>query len=310
MKQSIRESIGKHLVEIGEKKELYVVDCDMAKHTKLNYYFERFPNRSYQMGISEQNAMSLAAGLSSIHNPVVLSSFAIFIVGRAWEQIRHSIAYNHCNVKIIGTHAGLSAAQDGATHQCIEDIALTCAIPNMIVLSPLDSYEGKQMINYAINNYGPYYIRVGRDECDEIFDETYEFILGEPVLLSGNPNDKTVVITTGEIGHEVLKAEKLLKEKGISIKIIHIPSLKPLNDKSLIQLIGKSTNILIVEEHSSYGGLNSIISNAILGKVIIKKYINMSLSSFGETGTYDELKEKYKLNYRYIIKEIIKFEDN
>lgn len=305
MRESIRDRIGKTLVNLGENNDIYVVDCDMAKHTKLDTYFKKYPQKSFQMGISEQNGMSFAAGLSTFDKPVVISSFAMFIVGRAWEQIRHSISYNSSNVKIIGTHSGLSAALDGASHHMLEDIALTCSIPNMIVLSPIDPVEGQKMVEYSILDSKPYYIRIGRDEVKTIFRDSYEFKLGMPVKLTQNDHVDTVIISTGEIGHEALKAEKLLREKNILINVIHIPTLKPLNIVELVSLIGDAKNLIVVEEHSIYGGLSSIISNALIGKIQLTNYRTMSLDTFTETGTYSELKCKYKLDYLSIVKEVL-----
>ena len=281
----------------------------MAKHTKLDYFFNEFPNRSFQMGICEQNAISVAAGIASEGKIVVVSSFASFIVGRAWEQIRHSIAYNDNHVIIIGTHSGLSSAYDGGTHQCLEDIALTTCIPNMTVFSPICCDEATQMIEFAINNPGSYYIRIGRDIVKYNFK--YDFEVGRPLLLSDTINCKTAIISTGEIGNEVLDAYNFLLEKNVKIKVIHIPTIKPLHEGELIKMLEGINNILVIEEHSQYGGLTSIISHLLIKnkKIYINNFKALNLTSFGETGSYKELKKIYNLNSEAIIKEVLNMEE-
>ncbi len=302
--EALRDAIGTQLVNLGKKiNKLVVIDCDMAKHTRLSNFFTNFPERGYQVGICEQNAISVAAGIASCGDIPLVSSFSAFIATRCWEQIRHSIAYNNTNVKILATHGGLSAAEDGGSHQCLEDFALMNVLPNMVVLVPADPEEARQAITFALEYTGPVYIRIGRDAVDTIMPNHYKFELGKAICLSDG--EEVAIISTGEITQEVIKAKELLKEHNLNIKVIHVPCLKPIDFSTLTSLVGDSKYIVTVEEHSIYGGLGAIIATNFLGEITPLKFKSIGMETFGESGKSGELKGKYGLDCIGIAKTIL-----
>ena len=218
--EALRDAFVDELIKLSESNRTVVLDCDVGRHTKLNKFKDKYENRFYQIGIAEQNAVSIAAGMAKGGRIPIVSSFAMFICGRTWEQIRHSVSYNEANVKIFATHSGLSAGEDGGSHQCIEDIALMMSLPNIEVFAPAFPYECRKICSYVIQSKKPAYIRVGRNPVD--FDINESFSIGDPILL-GNENADVAVISMGEITQEVIKAYEYLKE----FKIIHIGSLRP-----------------------------------------------------------------------------------
>lgn len=296
---SLRVSFIEKLIELAQRKaQIVVLDCDMGRHNKLNLFKEAYPKQFYQMGISEQNAISVAAGMAKGGMIPIVSSFAAFICGKTWEQIRHSVVYNNANVKIFATHAGLSAGEDGATHQCIEDFALMMAIPKIHVFAPAFVSECNSICDYMIKSSIPAYIRVGRDVVD--YDINYTPTIGDPIVL-GNKNSKTVVISTGEITHEVIKAFNICH----NFKIVHIGALRPLNTKKLYSELKNAEKIFVIEEHTKFGGLLSIL---YLSNVFnTSNIVHMSMSeSFGQTGTVEELRNFYGLSAQHIVEKIEK----
>ncbi len=302
--EALRDAVSTQLVHLGKKiKNLVVIDCDMAKHTRVSSFFTAFPDRSYQAGICEQNAMSIAAGIASCGDIPVVSTFSAFVGTRAWEQVRHSVAYNDANVKIFATHGGFTAGEDGGSHQCLEDFALMTVIPNMVVLAPADPEEAKQAITFAVEYKGPVYLRVGREPVESIMPENYKFELGMPVCLSDG--DEIAIISTGEITQEAIKAKEVLKDYSLNAKVIHIPCIKPLNFSTLISLVGDCKYIITVEEHSVFGGLGSIVANNLIGKVSVSKFKSIGTVEFGESGKSDELRAKHGIDYKGIIKTVL-----
>lgn len=292
--EPLRNVFMKHLVLLAHNnKNIVVLDCDMAKHNRLCYFENTFNNRFYQIGIAEQNAIGIAAGLAKSGKIPIVSSFASFICGRAWEQIRHSVAYNRCNVKIVATHAGLSAGEEGGTHQCVEDFALMMALPNVDVFAPAFPTECKTICQYVTTSNKPAYIRLGRDEV-EVDTDDYSRI-GDPIIF-GSKTANIAIISTGEISQEICKIPRYHP----NVKVLHLGCLRPINNEKIISALDGVTAIFVVEEHTKYGGLASILyMNGILGD---KKVIPVNLNEhFGQTGTTYELREYFGLSNNRVL---------
>ena len=305
-KKATRESYGSALAEYGADKNIVVLDADLSKSTKTDNFKKLYPERFINMGIAEGNMMSVAAGLASTGKTVFASSFAMFAAGRAFEQIRNSIAYPHLNVKIGATHAGISVGEDGATHQCLEDIALMRSLPGMIIINPADDIEAKLAVKAAIDHDGPVYMRFGRLAVEDINSADYKFELGKGVQLTDG-NDVTIV-ATGLMVAEALKASELLKAEGINARVINIHTIKPL-DKEIIAKAAKETGAIVTcEEHYVMGGLGSAVCEAVCETTPVPVNI-IGTDRFGKSGTPAELLEEYGLNAKNIAKtakEVIK----
>ncbi len=257
-----RESYGKAIAELGEKYDILVLDADLSKATKTEIFKKKFPERFINCGIAEGNMMSVAAGLATTGKIVFASSFAMFAAGRAFEQIRNSIAYPHLNVKIAATHAGLSVGEDGATHQCNEDMGVMRTIPGMVVLCPADDTEVKACIEAAIKYEGPVYMRFGRLGVPVLYDPaTYKFEIGKGSVLADGTD--VTLVATGLMVAEALKARDILAEEGISARVINICSVKPIDTELLCKASKETGAIVTAEEHSIYGGLGSAVTEAI-----------------------------------------------
>ena len=299
---SLRDVFVFALIRLAERDErIYVLDCDVAPHNRLQYFIKQFPQRGLQLGIAEQNAIGVAAGMATCGLLPVVSSFAAFIVGRCWEQIRHSVAYNRANVKIFATHAGLSAGEDGATHQCLDDLALMLAIPGMHVFAPAFDWECETVVKQVLESSDPAYIRVGRDEIDDV-SLPHGGVRGAMQVTSGE--GKTAVISTGEITHEAIEASLLLKEYGMSARVIHVSRLHPFPVDDLKDCLRGVDTIFTVEEHRLHGGLHSIISRFLVNSNI-KVHTLGQLDGFGQTGRTDELRRYYGIDKHAIINKII-----
>ena len=298
-KKATRESYGSALAEYGADKNIVVLDADLSKSTKTDNFKKLYPERFINVGIAEGNMMSVAAGLASTGKTVFASSFAMFAAGRAFEQIRNSIAYPHLNVKIGATHAGISVGEDGATHQCLEDIALMRSLPGMIIINPADDIEARLAVRAAIDYNGPVYMRFGRLAVEDINSADYKFELGKGVQLTDG-NDVTIV-ATGLMVSEALKASELLKAEGIYARVINIHTIKPL-DKEIIAKAAKETGAIVTcEEHYVMGGLGSAVCEAVCETtpVPVKK---IGTDRFGKSGTPAELLVEYGLNAKNIAK--------
>lgn len=303
-KIATRESYGNALAEIGKKYEnLVVLDADLAAATKTGVFKKAFPERHIDCGIAESNMMGIAAGLASTGFVPFASTFAMFAAGRAFEQVRNSIGYPHLNVKIGATHAGISVGEDGATHQCNEDIALMRTIPGMTIINPADDVEAKAAVEAVYLMDGPVYLRFGRLATPVINDNTqYKFEIGKGVVLREG-KDLTIVATGLCVASSLEAAEKLSAE-GIEAKVINIHTIKPL-DEELIVAAGKETGkVVTVEEHSVIGGLGSAVCSALSEKaptLVLKIGIN---DIFGESGPAVKLMEKYGLDSNGIYNKI------
>ncbi|QNM05243.1 transketolase family protein [Qiania dongpingensis] len=295
-KIATRESYGKALAECGaEYKELVVLDADLAGATKTGVFKKAFPERHIDCGIAECNMMGVAAGLATTGKIPFASSFAMFAAGRAFEQIRNSIGYPHLNVKIGATHAGISVGEDGATHQCNEDIALMRTIPGMVVISPADDVEARAAVRAAIEHQGPVYLRFGRLAVPVIHDEaSYKFEIGKGVV-EREGKDVTIIATGLCVSESLAAAEKLAAE-GIDAKVVNIHTIKPL-DEDLVAAAAKETGkVVTVEEHSVIGGLGSAVCDALSAKAptpVLKIGIN---DTYGESGPAAALIKKYGLD--------------
>ena len=291
-----RESYGNALVELGKEYDnLVVLDADLAGATKTGTFKKVFPERHINCGIAEGNMMSVAAGMASTGLVPFASSFAMFAAGRAYEQVRNSIGYPHLNVKIAASHAGISVGEDGATHQCNEDIALMRTIPGMVVINPADDVEAKAAVKAAFHYEGPCYIRLGRLAVP-VFnnEETYKFELGKGIVLREG-KDVTLFATGLEVNEALIAAEKLAAD-GIEAKVINIHTIKPLDEELVVAAAKETGKVVTIEEHSVIGGLGSAICDVLAEKAptkVMKIGVN---DVFGESGPALELIKKYGLD--------------
>ncbi len=287
-KIATREAYGKALAEFGEKYDFVVLDADLAEATKTGIFKKAFPSRFFDCGIAESNMMSVAAGLAAAGKTVFASSFAMFAAGRAFEQVRNSIAYPHLNVKIGATHAGISVGEDGATHQCCEDIALMRAIPGMVVLNPADAVEARAVVEAALKHQGPVYMRFGRLAVETIFDkDSFTFEIGKAQRLCEGTD--ITIVSTGLTTSICLEAVKLLGNSGVSARLLNMASIKPI-DKEQIILAAKDTGcILTVEEHNIIGGLGSAVAEVVCENYPCPVLRHGIYDSFGKSGKATDL---------------------
>lgn len=262
IKKATRESYGEALAELGKKySDLVVLDADLAVATKTGIFKKAFPERFFDCGIAEANMMGVAAGISTTGVVPFASTFAMFAAGRAYEIVRNSIGYPHLNVKIGATHAGITVGEDGATHQCCEDIALMRTIPKMVIINPCDDRETKQAVFAAYEHNGPVYMRFGRLPLPNVTAEDYKFELGKGVTMREG-SDVTIIATGFEV-HEALKAYDILKAEGISARIINIHTIKPLDDELVIKAAKETGAIVTAEEHNIIGGLGEAVCGVL-----------------------------------------------
>ena len=306
-KIATRESYGNALAELGaEHKDVVVLDADLAAATKTGVFKKAFPERFIDCGIAESNMMGVAAGLATTGLVPFASSFAMFAAGRAFEQVRNSIGYPHLNVKIGATHAGISVGEDGATHQCNEDIALMRTIPGMVVLSPADDVEAKAAVKAAYEHQGPVYMRFGRLAVPVINDRPdYKFELGKGVVLREG-KDLTIIATGLPVSNCLEAAEKLAAD-GIDAKVINIHTIKPLDEELVVAAAKETGKVVTVEEHSVIGGLGSAVCDVLAEKAptkVLKIGVN---DTFGESGPAVELIRKYGLDTDSIYEKIKEF---
>ena len=295
-KRATRESYGKALVELADKYDYVVLDADLAAATKTGAFKKACPDRFFDCGIAEGNMMSVAAGLSTTGKVVFASSFAMFAAGRAFEQVRNSIGYPHLNVKIGATHAGITVGEDGATHQCCEDIALMRAIPGMTVICPADATESYQAVEAAINHVGPVYLRFGRYAVPDLTPELlpdYKFELGKGVEYKRGTD--VTIVATGYMVHLALEAAEMLAKEGISAGVVNIHTIKPLDD-ALIERVARETGAIVTaEEHSIIGGLGSAVADLVARTYPIPVRMVGVEDTFGRSGQVPELLEIYGL---------------
>lgn len=296
-KIATRDSYGRALTELGEKhKDVVVLDADLASATKTGVFKKAHGDRFIDCGIAEANMMGVAAGLAAAGMVPFASSFAMFAAGRAFEQVRNSIGYPHLNVKIGATHAGISVGEDGATHQCNEDIALMRTIPGMVVINPSDDVEARAAVAAAYEHVGPVYMRFGRLAVPVINDrDDYRFELGKGIVLREG-KDLTIVATGLPVSHALEAAERLSAEDGIEAKVINIHTIKPLDTELIVEAARQTGRVVTVEEHSVIGGLGSAVCEALCAACPVPvTRIGMN-DTYGESGPAVELLKKYGLD--------------
>ena len=306
-KIATRDSYGNALVELGQEHEdLIVLDADLAAATKTGTFRKAFPERHWDIGIAEANMAGIAAGLSTCGKVPFISSFAMFAAGRAYEQVRNSIGYPKLNVKIGATHAGISVGEDGASHQCLEDLALMREIPGMVVINPSDDVEAKAAVKAAYEHVGPVYLRFGRLAVPVINDRPdYKFEIGKGVVLKEG-KDVTIFATGLEV-NETLEAEKLLAADGIDAEIINIHTIKPLDRELVVASAKKTGKVVTVEEHSVIGGLGSAVAE-VLCEEAPTRMLRIGVNDiFGESGPALELLHKYELDAEGIYNKVKAF---
>jgi len=306
-KIATRDSYGNALVELGkEHEDLIVLDADLAGATKTGTFKKAFPQRHWNCGIAEANMTGIAAGLSTCGKVPFISSFAMFAAGRNFEQVRNAIGYPHLNVKIGATHAGISVGEDGATHQCLEDIALMREIPGMVVINPSDDVEAKAAVKAAYEHVGPVYLRFGRLAVPVINErDDYKFEIGKGIVLKEGTD--VSILATGLEVCEALEAAKMLEADGISAEVINIHTIKPLDEELVIATATKTGKVVTVEEHSTIGGLGSAVCEVLSEKAPTKVLRIGVEDRFGESGPATELIKKYELDAEGIYKKIKSF---
>lgn len=310
IKIATRESYGEALNIVAEKyPNLVVLDADLAKATKTETFMKKHPDRFFDCGIAEANMMGIAAGLATDNKIAFASTFAMFAAGRAFEIVRNSIGYPHLNVKIGATHAGISVGEDGATHQCNEDIALMRTIPGMVVLNPCDDIEAKEAVKAACEHYGPVYLRFGRLATPIVNDdENYKFEIGKGVELKKG-NDVTIV-ATGLMVAQALKAAKELEEQNINARVINIHTIKPIDEEIIIKAAKETGLIVTAEEHSVIGGLGSAVSDVVTNNFPVKVVKIGVNDEFGYSGPATELLELFGLTAKSIKEKVIEAVNN
>ena len=303
-KIATRDSYGNALVELGQEHDnVVVLDADLAAATKTGTFKKAFPERHIDCGIAECNMMGIAAGIATTGKVPFASSFAMFAAGRAFEQVRNAIGYPKLNVKIGATHAGISVGEDGASHQCNEDIALMRSIPGMVIINPSDDVEAKAAVKAAYEHYGPVYLRFGRLAAPVINDTPdYKFELGKGVPVREG-KDITIVATGLEVGFAI-EAAKMLEADGIDARVINIHTIKPLDEDIIVKAAQETKKIFTVEEHSIIGGLGSAVCDVICEKCPAPVYKIGMRDWFGESGPALELLHKYELDAEGIYKQI------
>ncbi|WP_455615902.1 transketolase family protein [Eisenbergiella sp.] len=306
-KIATREAYGKALAEFGAQyPNLVVLDADLANATKTNTFQKAFPERHIDCGIAECDMMGIAAGLSTVGKIPFASSFAMFAAGRAYEQVRNSIGYPHLNVKIGATHAGITVGEDGASHQCLEDIALMRVIPGMVVINPSDAVEARAAVQAAIEYVGPVYLRFGRAAVPVINDgEDYKFEIGKGVLLREGTD--VTIVATGICVSAALEAAEKLAEDGINAEVINIHTIKPLDEELIIKSAKKTGKVVTAEEHSIIGGLGGAVSEALSEKAPTPVCRIGMNDIFGESGSAGALVAKYGLDADGIYSKVKEF---
>lgn len=295
-----RDAYGEALKELGKiNKDIVVLDADLSGSTKTAVFKNEYPERFFNVGIAEQSLMGTAAGLAAVGKIPFASTFAMFATGRAFEIIRNSICYPKLNVKIAATHAGLTVGEDGATHQSVEDLSLMRSVPNMTVLCPADAVEAKKSVIKASQYEGPVYIRLGRSKVPVIFNEDYDFEIGKGVEIKAG--EDITIIATGIMVSKALEASEVLEKEGISARVINISTIKPIDEDIIIKAAKETKKIVTVEEHNIIGGLGSAVAEVIVeNNPVLMKRVGVE-DTFGESGTADDVLQKYGLTVENIV---------
>lgn len=302
MNIATREAYGEALKELVSNENIVVLDADLAKATKSIEFKKVAPERFFDMGISEADMIGTAAGLATCGKIPFATTFAMFGAGRAFEQIRNSIAYPNLNVKIAVTHAGITVGEDGGSHQAIEDISLMRSIPNMVVINPADAIEAKKAVHAAVEYYGPIYIRFGRSATPVIHNEDYEFKIGNGEVLREGKD--VLIVATGIMVSKSLEAAEILSKENIEATVVNISTIKPLDTDLIVSLANKIGKVVTAEEHSIIGGLGSAVAE-VLSEQCPTKLKRIGISDvFGQSGTPEALLEYYGLTVNKIVEEV------
>lgn len=303
-KKSCRDGFGDFLATLGEEDpNLVVLTADLRDSTRVNKFAEKFPERFIDMGVAEQNMAGVAAGLALSGKIPVMTSFTTFSPGRNWEQIRVSICYSNANVKIASTHSGLSAAKDGATHQGLEDLALTRVLPNMVVLEPADYLQTQKALQAAVKHQGPVYIRINRNKTPLFTTQTTPFAIGEAQILK--KGEAATLIASGPIVYTALEtAGELQHLERINLEVINNPSIKPLDEDTIIKSAVKTGLVITLEEHQTKGGLGSAVAELLSQKHPVPIYRLGIRDTFGQSGDYEDLLKQYNLDKNSVIKSV------
>ena len=302
-KKSIREAFGKKLAELGGKyPNIVVLDADVSASTQTKIFAKEYPERFFDVGIAEQNLIATAAGLSLTGKIPFAATFAVFATGRTYDQIRASVCYQHANVKIIGTHGGITVGEDGATHQALEDVSLMRGLPNMTVIVPSDCRECEQVLEFAAEHDGPVYIRIARNSLPDIYPDDYKFNPYKANVLKEG-KDLTIV-TNGDVAAEAVRAAEILSQKGVDAEVIIVPVVKPFDKETVIKSARKTGVVVTVEDHSVNGGIGSVVCETLAENAptrVIRIGIN---DEFGQSGEAKELLKYYGLDSESIVKRI------
>lgn len=296
--KATRDAYGEALVQLGERKDIVVLDADLSKSTKTATFAKVFPERFFNMGIAEANMMDTAAGLALSGKVPFASTFAVFAAGRAFDQVRNTICYPGLNVKIAATHAGITVGEDGGSHQAIEDISLMRTLPNMTVIVPADAIEAEQAVKKAAEINGPVYIRLGRSGVPVVHPEDYDFRIGKGNLLADGTD--VTIVATGIMVAEALEAKTILEQEGISAAVVNIATIKPIDKELLVSMAGKTGAMVTAEEHSIIGGLGSAVAEVLSEEYPVPlKRVGVK-DVFGRSGKPKELLEYYGLTAKNI----------
>lgn len=301
-KESLRGEYGKTLLRLGrENKDIVVLDADLAKSTKTLTFGKEVSDRFIDMGLSEQDMISTAAGLSLTGKTVFASSFCVFLTGRVYDQLRQSVCYNNANVKLVGTHAGLGVGEDGATHQMLEDLALLRPLPNMRVIVPADAVETAQAVEYAANTYGPFFIRLIRGSLETVYDGNYHFEFGKASVIK--PGKDVAVFAVGAMVEKAMEAATLLEQESIDAAVINVSTLKPLDEDTVLDAAKKTKAVITIEDHSVFGGLGSAVAECLSQNHPTKMKIIGVDNQFGRSGGVEDLYSLYKLTAQRVVSE-------
>lgn len=305
IKKATRQSYGEALLELGkENKNIVVFDADLSTATKTNIFAKEFPERFYDMGIAEQNMISTAAGMSTCGKIPYASTFAVFAAGRAYDQIRNSVCYPKLNVKICATHAGVTVGEDGATHQMIEDISLMRTLPNMTVLSTSDDVQTKWAVKEISKINGPVYLRLSRLATPIIYGENQKFEIGKAVQI-GEGTDATI-FATGVTVSEAIRAQEILENMGIKVRVVDIHTVKPIDKDMVIKCAKETKKLISVEDHNVIGGLGSAISEVLTEEYPVK-LVRMGINdTFGKSGKAIELMQYFGITAENIVEKVVK----
>jgi transketolase len=299
---SLRKTYGQVLLELGKNdSNIVVMDADLAKSTQTILFGKEVAERFIDVGLSEQDMISMAAGISLTGKTVFASSFCVFLVGRVYDQIRQSVCYNNANVKLIGTHSGLGVGEDGSTHQALEDIALMRPLPNMRIIVPADSIETARTIEYVSSHPGPFFVRLTRSNLDQVHDDNYSFKLGKASILKKGSD--ITLFAIGAMVEKALEAALQLEKESISTAVVNMSSLKPLDKETILEMAGTTRAIISIEDHSVYGGLGSAIAEYLSQTRPTKMKIMGVDNRFGRSGSPEELYTLYGLAAEDIVNE-------